>query len=222
MENLKLTGTVRSDSGKGVARKLRGAGKLPAILYGQSEDPISLTLGEAELRQILRTHTDSPIVKLSIAGREDEVDAVVREVQRHPATGRLLHADLQRINLDEKIRVDIRVELEGDPAGVKEQGGILEHGTRSVNVLCMPSAIPSAIVIDVTELRIHDSTKVKDVTARYPDVEFLDDPETTLAAVSPPVVEKEVVEVEAGVEGEAAPAAEEEAPAEGESKEEAE
>jgi len=203
METFKLNSTVRVSSGKGAARKLRATGMLPAVLYGQKENPMEISISEMDLRRILQKHRDSAILDLDVEGGMSGINAVIREVQRHPGTGRLLHVDLQRIRLDEKVRVDIHVELEGNPVGVKDQGGILEHGARSVSVMCLPANIPPAVVIDVVGLGIHDSVKLKDVMSRYPDVDFLDEPDTILATVIPPVVEKvaEEGEVEGAVEG---------------------
>lgn len=190
MANFKLNTELREGAGKGVARKTRATGRVPAILYGHKENPLVLSVDEAEMRGVLQAHPDSAIVDLTMPGKGSaKVNAIVRDVQRHPASGKLLHVDFQRINLDEKIRVEVHVEVVGSPVGVKEQGGVLEHGTRSVDLMCLPTAIPESIRIDVSELHIQDSLKLKDVVAEYPDVQFLDDPDTVLAAVSPPVVE---------------------------------
>jgi large subunit ribosomal protein L25 len=187
MERFELQSEPRDGAGKSVARKLRGSGQLPAILYGQKEPPMGLSLPEVTVRNILRKHPDSAIVDLALG--TDTVNAVIREVQRHPASGKILHIDLQRIRLDEKLRVEVHVVLTGNPTGVKDQGGILEHGLRNVNVMSLPTDIPESIVVDVTSLHIHESTKIKDVAAAYPGVEFLDDPEAMLATVIPPIVE---------------------------------
>lgn len=190
MERFELQSNLRGDSGKGVARKLRSEGKLPAVLYGRKETPVGLAVTEVDVRNILRKHPDSAIVDLTVAGPGGgTMNAIIRDVQRHPASGRILHVDLQRISLDEKIRVEVHIEVQGTPAGVKEQGGVLEHGTRTVNLLTLPTDIPDSIVVDVSALRIHDSARISDIIANYPKVEFLDDPDTTLATVIPPVVE---------------------------------
>jgi large subunit ribosomal protein L25 len=194
MERFALQSEVRDGAGKGVARKLRMSGRLPAVLYGRKEVPLGLSLAEVDVRNILRQHPDTAIVDLSIGGGAS-AHAIIRDVQRHPASGRLLHIDLQRISLTEKVRVEVHVHVEGLPDGVKNQGGILEHGTRTVNVLCLPTDIPESIHVDVSALRIHDSTRIKDIVAAYPGVEFLDDVETTLATVIPPVVETVVAPV---------------------------
>lgn len=165
------------------------AGRLPAVLYGRKETPLGLSLDAVDVRNILRKHPDSAIVDLSVGGGATALNAIIRDVQRHPASGKVLHVDLQRISLTEKIRVEVHVHIHGTPAGVKDQGGILDHGNRTVNVLCLPTEIPEEISVDATALRIHDSLRISDIVAAYPNVEFLDDVDTTLATVIPPVVE---------------------------------
>jgi large subunit ribosomal protein L25 len=219
MERFQLQSEPRAGVGKGVSRKLRAAGRLPGVLYGRKEDPVGLSLSEVEVRNILRKHPDSAIVDLAM-GAGAPINAIVRDVQRHPASGKLIHVDLQRIRLDEKLRVEVHVHVHGLPAGVKDQGGILEHGLRTVNVLCLPTEIPDAIAVDVSALRIHDTLKLRDFAAAYPRVEFLDDLDTTLATVIPPAVETVAAPVateEAAAEPELIrkPGAEEEAEAEG-------
>jgi large subunit ribosomal protein L25 len=202
MDTFKLSSEVREASRKGHARKLRAEGRIPAILYGHKKTPVSLSVEEAQMRAILSKHPDSPIVDLSV-GDGGEINALVREIQRHPATGRLLHIDFQRIRLDEQVRVDVPIELIGEPIGVKDQGGILEHGIRSLTVECLPREIPESIDIDVRELSIGDAVKLEDIQARYPKLEFADEPELTLATVSPPRLEA-VEEPEEALEGEEA------------------
>jgi len=200
MERFELQSSVRGDAGKGVARKLRVEGRLPAILYGRREAPLGLSVAEVDLKNILRKHPDSAIVDLTVTGHGGgSMNAIIRDVQRHPASGKLLHVDLQRIRLDEQIRVSVHVEVRGTPAGVKEQGGVLEHGTRTVDLMTLPTDIPDSIVVDVSALRIHDAIQIRDVIAAYPKVVFMDDPDTTLATVIPPIVEAVVAPTEAAV-----------------------
>ncbi|HEU4929174.1 MAG TPA: 50S ribosomal protein L25 [Candidatus Krumholzibacteria bacterium] len=200
MERYELQSSVRGGAGKGVARKLREEGRLPAVLYGRREAPVGLSVAEMDVRNILRKHPESAIIDLTVDGPGGgSMNAIIRDVQRHPASGRILHVDLQRIALDEQIRVEVHVSVKGTPAGVKEQGGVLEHGTRTVNVMTLPTDIPDAIEVDVSALRIHDALRISDVMAAYPKVQFLDDLDTTLATVIPPIVETVVAPVEAAV-----------------------
>ena len=223
MENIKLNTKIRTDAGKGAARKMRADGEVPAVLYGQKEEPVSLTVDESVFRTILLSHPESAIIDLSVEGgkTKDPVNTIIRDVQRHPATGKLLHIDFQRIRLDQIIRVAVGVSAIGEPKGVKEQGGILEYGIRSLNIMCLPTAIPEMIEFGVTELNIGDAIRLKDVIAGYSDVEFLDDTEITLAHVMPPTVEAvPEAEVETEAEGEGEPELVAKDQEEGEKKEE--
>jgi len=190
MENYKLSSEIRNGAGKGVARKLRAKGRIPAVLYGQKEEALGLSLVELEIQKVLHAHPESAILDLAIEGDSpSSCNAVVREVQRHPSSGRLLHVDLQRIRMDEKVRVQVPIHIKGDSVGVKETGGILEHGLREISINCIPTAIPAAIEIDVTELGIGDGIYVRDISSKYPDFDFLEDEDTLLANVVPPKVE---------------------------------
>jgi large subunit ribosomal protein L25 len=197
MEKLKLNTEIRTARGKNTSRKARAAGKIPATLYGQKEEPLSLSIDEASIRTILHVRPESAIVDLSVDGKTDKGgNVIIRDIQRHPASGKVLHVDLQRISLDEKIRLDVLITLLGDPKGVKEQGGILERGTRHLSIMCLASAIPETINIDIAELGIGDSIRIKTLLEDYADIDFLDDPETAIATVIPPMVEEVKVEVE--------------------------
>lgn len=193
MEHIKLNTELRKDTGKNNARKLRARGRIPAVLYGRKKEPLGLAIDEASIKTILHAHPESAVIDLSIEGKAGKpVNVLVRDVQRHPANGRLLHVDFQRIKLDEKVRIEVRVTLQGDPRGVKEQGGLLEHGARELNINCLPTAMPESIDVDVTDLLIGDSYRLSDLIGKYPGLDFLDDPETTIATVVPPIVEAKV------------------------------
>lgn len=201
MEQHKLASEYREQSGKGAARKMRTDGMIPAILYGRDEDSVPIAINELELRRILSSNWETAIVDLTVAGKvKKQCDAIIKHVQQHPGNGRILHVDFQYIHKGERIRLDVPVTLTGTPRGVKEMGGILEHGLRQMAIRCLPRDIPDHIEINVADLLIHDSIHVKDITARYPDLEFLDDVESTLANVVPPKIEVEPTAEE--VEGE--------------------
>lgn len=196
MEAIKLASEYRTSSGKGVARKLRASGKVPAILYGHSEKPVSLAVNEHDFLHVLRVRGEMGIVDLTIEGEvKKECDAIIKEIQQHPASGKILHIDFQHIRRGEKLKIDVPVYLVGEAIGVKEMGGVLEHGPREIEIRCFPRDIPDRIDIDVKSLKIHDSIHIRDISSSYPDFEFLDDPATTLAIVVPPRVETEAVPV---------------------------
>lgn len=203
METYKLGSEYREVSGKRSARKVRAEGRVPAVLYGHDEETLAISISETELRKVLASKWETAIVGLTIAGKvKKECNAIIKSVQQHPATGKILHVDFQYIRSGEKIRLDVPIVLSGVPRGVKEMGGILEHGLREAAIRSMPRHIPESIELDVTDLGIHDAIHIGDIVERFPDIEFLDDPEATLAIVVPPKVEVEPVveEVEAAEE----------------------
>jgi large subunit ribosomal protein L25 len=215
MKQILLSSRIREGSGKKSAHKIRAAGDIPGVLYGHKEDPVSLVVPEHDLWQILHHATSEHLIlKLKIEdSAEGEVLTLVRDVQHHPVTGEILHVDFQRISMDEKIKVGVPVELNGIARGVKEFGGILDHGVREVTVKCTPKEIPEALPIDVSDMDIGNSIHLSEIVMHYPQLEFLDDPNVTLAHVSPPkkleVLEAEEEAAAEAAEGEELPEGEE-------------
>ena len=197
-----LKGARRSDVGKGVARKLRQAGSIPAVYYGRGEDPIPLTVGLKDLEDVIeRAEGSNVIVDLKVDGDgAGDRKALIREIQRDPVGGTILHLDLQHISLTETITVEIPVVLVGTPTGVKDGGGILEHLLRDVEVECLPTDIPSRIEIDVSALNIGDSLHVSDLKAER--VTIVTEAGRTIATVVPPTVLEEVKPAEEAVAAE--------------------
>jgi large subunit ribosomal protein L25 len=205
MEILKLESEVRDGSGKGFSRRLRSSGRIPAILYGRKNEPLNLELDETAIRTALHQHPESAVIDLSIMGgdADEPINVIIRDVQRHPTTGRIIHVDFQRIKFGEKLRIEVKISVTGKPRGVKEQGGILEHSTRSTMIMCLPRQIPESLELDVSELMIGDALKMSDLVEKYPEIDFMDESEITVASVSAPAVEAEPVAVdEEEVEGE--------------------
>jgi large subunit ribosomal protein L25 len=196
-----LKGARRNGIGKGVARKLRQTGSIPAVYYGRGEEPIVLTVVVKELEEvILKAEGSNVIVDLKVDGDGvGDRKALIREIQRDPVGGHILHLDLQHISLTETITVEVPVVLTGIPIGVKDGGGILEHLLREVEVECLPTDIPSRLEIDVSALNIGDSLHVSDLKADK--VTIVTEGERSIAAVVPPTVLEEAKPAE---EGEAA------------------
>jgi large subunit ribosomal protein L25 len=194
-----LKGARRSDVGKGVARKLRQAGSIPAVYYGRGEDPIPLTVGLKDLEDVIeRAEGSNVIVDLKVDGDgAGDRKALIREIQRDPVGGTILHLDLQHISLTETITVEIPVVLVGTPTGVKDGGGILEHLLRDVEVECLPTDIPSRIEIDVSALNIGDSLHVSDLKAER--LTIVTEAGRTIATVVPPTVLEEAKPAEEAV-----------------------
>lgn len=188
----------RNEAGKGVARKLRRSGRIPAVYYGRGEAPISITIGLKELEEIIHQSGGSNvIVDLKVEGDgAGDRKAIIREIQRDPVEGNILHLDLQHISLTERITVEVPIVLVGTPIGVKDGGGILEHLLREVEVECLPTDIPSKLEVEVSGLSIGDSLHVSDLKADR--VTIKTEADRAIAAVVPPTILEEVKPAEEG------------------------
>jgi len=186
-----LKSALREGVGKGVARKLRVAGSIPAVYYGRGEQPLPISVHARELEGILHAAAGSNvIVDLQVGGGDaTERKAILREIQRHPVRGDILHVDLQHISLTEKITVEVEVQLTGTAIGVKDEGGILQHFLREVELECLPTDIPSHVTVDVTHLTIGESVHVSDI--KVDNAEILTEADRTVATVVPPTVLEE-------------------------------
>jgi large subunit ribosomal protein L25 len=188
MAAITLTGSRRQHLGKGGARKARAAGQIPGVLYGHGEAPVSVAIGSVEFDQAMRGRPGAnPLVNLRLEG--SEVSALIRAVQYDPMTHGILHIDFQHISLTESVEVQVAIHLTGLAVGVKDAGGILEHIVRSIEVRCLPTAIPSSVDVDVSALNIGDSIHVRDLSV--PNVTILTDRDATIAAVVAPTVMEE-------------------------------
>ena len=183
-----LTVAVREQVGKGAARSMRRAGKIPAVLYGQGEC-LLLTVNPEELVKILKSHAGSTaLISLTVNGAQSKQDrtALLRDYQIDPVTGAVLHADLFEISMSKPIRVRVPIKVTGGiPAGVKE-GGVLHHNMRDVHVECLPAALPDHIEVDASALTIGSGIHVKEIGARE-GVRFLDDADQMVVSVAAPM-----------------------------------
>lgn len=218
MAELKLVAEPRTDSGKGVARKLRAAGRVPAVLYGADVESTPLSVDSKELFHLLHTGAGSNVlVDLVVDGHEHL--AIPRDVQRDHIHGRFIHLDFLAVRRDEKIHIQVPVRVVGESVGVKA-GGVVEHHLWEVEVECLPTDVPEAIDVDITELEIGMGLRVSDLVAPQ-GATILANPEDSVVAVQQPQMAVELEEEEAaeGEEGEEAAEGEEgaegEAPAEG-------
>jgi large subunit ribosomal protein L25 len=219
-----LTVSARETFGSRASRRLRREGLVPGVVYGKGGEAKPFQVPERELRQLLgEGHT---LLDLKLDGGK-AVPVVIKEEQRHPLRGEVLHLDCLEVRLDEEIQSEVPIELEGadNAPGVRE-GGVLEHVTREITVEALPTEIPELITVDVSEMVIGDTVSLATVTPPAGTKFMVDDPEEiTIATLSPPRVEEEPeVEEEAElvgedgepIEGEEAPEGEEGAEEEGE------
>ena len=156
-----ISATRRSAGNKGLARKLRQAGHLPAVAYGPNAAPAFLALDPKALVMQRQAFSLSHIYNVAVAD-EKPFKAIIKEIQRNAVTRQLLHVDLYRVDAKRPIRVEVPIELAGKPAGLID-GGLLSQVLRSVEVLCLPDAIPAKIVADVSPLKVGDSLHLSDL-----------------------------------------------------------
>lgn len=194
---------IRTGTGKGLARRTRAAGRVPAVLYGHGKEPVSLTFDSKELDTLLKSSHAGLNTLIDLAGASEVEGRIVlvKELQRHPVRGSLVHADFFEIDATERLHVTIPIHLIGTPPGVK-LGGLLEHSMREIEVSCLPTAIPDSINVDISELGMGETIHLADVTLPS-DVEITLDMALPVAHISIPKAEVEEAEVE---EGEAAKA----------------
>lgn len=178
----KLGAAPRQDGGKGVARKLRSAGRVPAVLYGHGETPRTLSVNAHDLGLLIGSvNVQNSIVTLDIDG-EGPQDVLLREVQMHPYKPEALHVDFFHVNARETLHVKIPVRLNGTPVGVHTDGGVLDHVLYELDVECLPGNIPDAVELDVAQLGLGESVRVGDVPAME-GVKILQDAELPIASV---------------------------------------
>jgi large subunit ribosomal protein L25 len=222
MAEQKLVAEKREGTGKGVARKLRAAGRVPAVLYGHGMEPVSLSVDSRELLHLFHTGAGTNVL-LDLVVDGDAHLAMPREVQRDHIKGRFVHVDFLAVSRDQRLTISVPVRLVGESPGVK-LGGVLEHHLWDVQVECLPNDIPETIEADVASLEdIGSSLKVADLVPP-PGVTILTSPEESVVVVQQPqarveleeaaAVEVEAVEGEAAAEAEGAAAAEAEGVAE--------
>jgi large subunit ribosomal protein L25 len=211
---------LRDGRGKGVARKLRASGRIPAICYRRNAESVAVSLDPKELDRLIRNASSgiNTLIDLKMAGGGDfdGRQVLIKELQRDPISGDYLHADLYAVDLLQKIHVSVPIQIKGSAIGVTQDGGILDHATRELDVECLPNAIPEEFAVDVSELEVGQSLHVRDIEV-LEGVEILNDPDVSIVSVvAPAVVEEEAPaeEEEEAVEGEATPEGEAAAPSE--------
>ena len=184
-----LEAVERTSRGKNEARRLRVTGKIPAVVYGEREGGVAIAVDPKGLTKILQTELGAnTLIALKLPGGGD-ARVLVKEYQYDPVTHRLLHADFYKVAMDKVIRVTVTVVSRGEPKGVKQQGGVLDIVHRQLEIECLPADIPEHIEVDVTEMMVGQSVRVRDVAtnARWTAVS---DPEMMLMHVIIPKVEE--------------------------------
>ena len=199
-----LEAQKREPGTKNQARRVRIDGKIPAVVYGAGKDSLAISVDPRVVTRILNSETGhNTIFDLALNG--EKTKAMIVDWQYEPIKGRLLHIDLKRIALDKLLRVSVPIELKGEAAGVKQEGGILEQMLREVEIECLPTDIPSHIDVDVSDLTFGKVLRVSDLP-HSEKLKFLTDANQPVAHVTS--VKEEVVATPdaAAAEAAAAPA----------------
>jgi large subunit ribosomal protein L25 len=197
-----LKAEARVGTGKGVARKLRAVGKLPAVVYGGDTAVLHLSLDTHDAEILFhRISVDNTIIDIEVDSEKEPIRTLVRDIQTHPWKASLLHVDFLRIQKGVAIEVDIPLRLIGTPTGVSVEGGVIEQIVHDLSVRCIPSKIPESIEVDVSELALGGVMHVSDLTLGK-GVEVMMAPGQTICMVSQPRAEivKETTEAEEDAE----------------------
>jgi len=202
MEELFLDAQVREEIGKGKTKGLRDKGFVPAVIYSEGKEALALKLSHRQLVQLVHQHRIEGVV-ININIKDDKKQksrpCIIREIQHDPVHGEIQHVDFNQISLTKKIQVNVPVVAKGEPAGVKMEGGSLEHMLWEIEVECLPTSIPKEIEIDVSGLKLGESIHIKDITAPS-GTKILNDPDSIILSVAAPMKE-EIPEEAAATEG---------------------
>jgi len=202
-EKIVVEAASRESRGKNEARRMRVGGKVPGVLYGGKGEAVTVAVNAKQVGAILRSPTGhNTLFQIDLGGKQQP--AIVKDWQVDPVSGRLLHVDLLRVAMDVRMRVKVPVHTFGEPAGVKQQGGIFEIVTREVEIECLPADIPTEFKMDVTPLMIGMHLRAGDVPLDPAKMKLITEAERVLAHVVA-LREEEEKPAEAAVEG-AAPA----------------
>jgi large subunit ribosomal protein L25 len=210
MELQTLKAATRAERGTGPAGRERKAGNVPSVLYGGGADAVSLKLDAREFGRLVQSGGEHAIVQLNVEDRPDlSSPAMLKAVHHHPVRGEIMHADFQRIRLDERITTLVAIEITGHCKGIVD-GGVIDFQLRELEVECLALEVPEKFEVDITDLGIGDSIHVGDIQAP-PNVTIVSEPVRSIVAVHAPRVVKSAEEEAA--EAEAAATAETEAAA---------
>ena len=209
-EQVNLNAENREVEGKSSSRQLRSKGSIPAVIYGGKEEPLKITILEKDIAKASEVPGfATQILNISISGKDQNV--IVKEIQRHPATQRVLHADLMRVDPDTKISISVPVRFinEDSCVGVKMHGGVISHLINDIDITCLASNLPEYLEVDVENMDIGDSIFLSALNlpegVEIPALALGEDRDQAVVSVSEAKVleiEPEIVEPEEGEEGE--------------------
>ncbi len=191
MEKVVIEAKKRTKIDKASRSALRKEGKVPAIFYSKHHEPQAIEISERAIHPLVFTSKTS-LISLNVEGQEEQ-ECIIKDVQFDPVTDKIVHIDFLGLKKGEKIQIEVPVQLVGNPIGIKE-GGVLQHILHKLEIECLPADIPEHLEIDVTNLKLGSSIHVSDVN--FDNIQILNSPESMIASVTHPKVEKEAVPAE--------------------------
>ena len=201
MEEIILEIQPREELGKNKVKGLRGKGFIPAVIYAEGKKSQAIKVSHRQLWQLIHQHRlESMVINLKIQDDKKQKgrSCLIKEIQYDPVKGDIIHVDFNEISLTKVIKVNVPVVAKGEPIGVKQEGGSLEHILWEIEVECLPTDIPKGIEVDVSQLEIGDAIHIKDITFP-PNIKVLNSPEAIVFSVTAPIKEEVVAPA---VEGE--------------------
>jgi len=206
MQQIQVEGKIREERGKNAMRRIRKAGHVPGVLYGGKDSAVALELNAKQLGVLFRTEAGhNAILNVQVAGRGEE-KALLKDWLVDPVRGDLLHVDLMRVAMDVRMRVKVPVHTFGEPAGVKQQGGVFEIVTREVEIECLPGDIPEEFRVDVSQLMLGKSLRLSDLPLDPGKMKLISEAKTLIAHVVTLKKEEEVAPEVAAAAATAVPA----------------
>ena len=185
-KQIKLNVQTRSETGRNAVKKIKGAGFVPAVIYGKRETPVNLQVSAREIEDLLNHATgENVLVELEMGGAGQSRLALIQEVQHHPVRRNVLHVDFHAVNPNEVLHAHVPIEVRGEPNGVKNRGGLLEVSLHSLEVECLPKDLPECIVVDVSALDLGEAVHISQLQLPA-GVVARGNPELTVLHVSAP------------------------------------
>ena len=183
MSEMSIQVDKRERTGKGGNRQARMRGQIPAVVYGSGKDSVPIQVNRKSFIEMMRkAGSENPVLLLKLSDTGQERHAMIRDMQRDPVSRQIIHIDFQRIEMTDKVRVTVPVELVGTAFGVKNQGALIDFVVREVHVECLPGDIPKHLELDVTDLHAGQHAEAKDL--KLPQgVTLLDEPERVILSL---------------------------------------
>ncbi|MBU4293426.1 MAG: 50S ribosomal protein L25 [Actinobacteria bacterium] len=201
--SLKVESRSKEELKNNASRRLRAGGFIPATIYGQAEEPQSIKIDSRQLKEILKGKSSASLIiemTMSIGGKNKKEITIIKETQKNPFTHEFTHIDFYRIQMEKEVETTVPVVIlnEEESIGVKEEGGVVQHGLRELHIACLPMQIPERITYDILDLKMGRIIKVSDLIIGS-DVRVLNHPEEIIVSIIHPthlVVEEVAVEEE--------------------------